>query len=206
MARLFLAVAALAIALPAVPAADGPVPAPFRAFVVYDRRTEYKSDKEHDPKNKTGRMHDFITENGLNPTVAVFARTTPGAADAPAAKLAQKLSALVGDRRADRLGAFVSFLTLAKEYPDDDQRAEKAGLVLKLAEATKADNVPFTLAGALSEQVKAFNLDEKNDITVVFYDRMAVKQTWTFAADKPPTDADTQGIVAAVNAALGKKK
>jgi hypothetical protein len=151
-------------------------------------------------------MHDFVTENGLNPVVAVFARSTPAAADGPTAKLAQKLSNLVNERRADRLGAFVSFLTLAKEYPDDDQRGEKAGAVLKFAEATKADSVPFTVAAAASDAVKAFNLQEGHDVTVIFYDRMTVKQMWTFAADKPPTDADVLAVVDAVNAALGKKK
>ena len=181
--------------------ADGPVPGPFRAFVVSDPRTDAKN-----PRNRVNMMHDLVTESGLNPTVVVFARTTPAAADAPAARLARQLDALAQKYRADRLGAAVVFLTLGKEYPEDEQRDEKAKAVRDLAEQLKLQNVPFALAGGGGEQAKAWGLQEGHDLTVVLYDRLKVLKTWTFAADKPPADDAVKQIADAVEAAVKTQK
>jgi hypothetical protein len=197
-----LAAAATAAAAQDPPAGSPkPVPGPFRAFIVSDQRSDPK-----DPQNRTGMMHDLVTENGLNPTVAVFARTTPQAADAPLAKLVRQLDGLAQKYRADRLGAFVIFLTLGKEYPEDEQRDEKAKAVRDLAEQLKAQNVPFALAAGGGEPAKAWGLQEGHDVTVVLYNRLRVVQAWTFAADKPPSDEDLKKIADAIEAAMRPKK
>jgi hypothetical protein len=177
-----------------------PVPANFRSFIVVDDRTDPKKDA----RNRTNRMHDLVTENGLHPAVIVFSRTTPQKDDAPAAKLIKQLDTLAVKHKAERLGVFAQFLTLAKEYPEDDQRDERAKAVRDLAGQLKAANVPFGLAAGASDQVRAWGLGEGHDLTVVLVDRMKVVQVWTFTVEKPATDDDIKKIVDAVEAEFRK--
>lgn len=172
------------------PAADA-VPANFRSFIVSDDRFDAKN-----VRNRTAKMHDLVTENGLNPVVAVFARSVPAGDDAPLAKLVKQLNTHVAKYRASRAAAFVLFLTLEKEYPDDETRADKAAAVKAVADQLKAAGVPFGLAAGKSPVVDAWKLGETDDITVVVYHRMKVVKKWSFAADKPPTDDDIKEILA----------
>jgi hypothetical protein len=175
-----------------------PVPSTFRSFIVVDDRTDPKKDA----RNRTNRMHDLVTENGLHPAVIVFSRTTPQKDDAPVAKLIKQLDTLAVKHKADRLGAFVQFLTLAKEYPEDDQRDERAKAVRDLAGQLKAANVPLGLAAGASDQVKAWGLGEGHDLTVVLINRMKLRQAWTFTVEKPATDDDIKKIVDAIETEL----
>lgn len=156
------------------------VPGPFRIFVAADDRFDAKN-----PHVRTGKMHCFICEADLNPTIAVFARSA-AAADAPAVKLAGSLNELVNAHRADKLGAFVAFLTLAKEYQEEDGRDAKAQAVKDVAAQAKTTGVPYGLAAGKSAATDLYGLQESNDITVIFFDRMKVVKVWTFTADKPP--------------------
>jgi hypothetical protein len=180
---------------------DRPVPGTFRSFIVADPRTDLK-----DPRNRTNMMHDLVTESGLNPTVAVFARSTPATDDAPVASLVRQLDSLAQKYRADRFGAFVIFLTLGDEYPKDTQRDERAKEVRDLAEQLKVPNVPFGLAAADSEAVKAWGLQAGDDITVVLFDRLKVVRRWTFSAEKPPSEDDIKAIAATVENQLRPQK
>ncbi|CAN5550998.1 hypothetical protein BH11PLA2_BH11PLA2_05350 [soil metagenome] len=189
--------------------AGDPVPANFRAFVAADERFEKGS-----PRNRISKMHDLVTDNGLNPVVVVFSRqdTAPdkAATDQPVAKatsaLASELSRLVTKYKPDRLGAFVNFITLDKEYQEQENRDPKAIATAALSAQLQTGNVPFTLAAKKSANTAAWGLDDKADITVVYYDRMVVKNVWTFAADKPPTAEDIKAIAAAVETDLKPKK
>jgi hypothetical protein len=177
-----------------------PVPGTFRAFIV----TDFRTDPGKDARNRTGRMHDLVTENGLNPVLAIFSRTTPEKADVPLARLILRANSLVTQFRADRFGAYVIFLTLTKEYPDDDQRKAKADAVDGFAKQVKASGVPFGLAAGAGEAATKFGLKEGQDLTVVFYHRMKVVKTWSFTAEKPPTDDEIKQIEAAVAAEIKK--
>jgi hypothetical protein len=174
------------------------VPGPFRIFVAADDRFDAKN-----PNVRTGKMHCFICEADLNPTIAVFARSA-AAADAPAVKLAGALNELVNAHRADKLGAFVAFLTLAKEYQDEDNRDKKAQDVKDVAAQAKTTGVPFGLAAGKSAATDLYGLKDSDDITVIFFDRMKVVKSWTFTADKPPTADDFKAIGDAVKAKLKK--
>lgn len=180
-------------------AADAPVPGPFRAFIAVDERYD-----KGNTRNRAGRMHDLVTDAGLNPTVAVFARQVPQAADAPLARLAVQLEKLVAAHRADRLGAFVLFLTLEKEYPEADKRAEKADELRKLAAQLKTGGVPFGLAAAKGPGADAWKLADGAEVTVVFFHKMGVVKRWEFTADKPLTDEEAKQVEAAVAAELKK--
>ena len=174
------------------------VPGPFRMFVAADDRFDAKN-----PNVRTGKMHCFICEADLNPTIAVFARSV-ATADAPAVKLAGAVNELVNAHRADKLGAFVAFLTLAKEYPEEDGRDAKAQAVKDVAAQAKTTGVPFGLAAGKSAATDLYGLQESADITVIFFDRMKVVKTWTFPADKPPTADSFKEISDVVKAKLKK--
>jgi hypothetical protein len=188
------------------------MPGPFRMFVAYDGRfstgpapqgdaaVPMKSaadDRKLHPNDRTDRMHCYICEAELNPTIAIFART-PAAADAPAVTVAKAISPLVSDYKANRLGSFVAFLTLGKEYQLEDGRDEKANTVRETAKQANAPNVPFGLAAGKSGQTDLHGLQEGHDLTIILFDRMKVVQIWTFAADQPPDDAKIKELTAAI--------
>jgi hypothetical protein len=178
------------------------VPTGFRAFVAADDRYEKGS-----PRNRADKMHDLVTDNALNPVVAVFSRQPPGATP-EVSKLAVKLNELATDKelKAGRLGAFVAFLTLGKEYPEDEKRDEAAKQAKDLSAQLKTLAVPFAVAAGKSEQVTAWGIGDKDTLTVVFYREMKVLQRWTFTTEKPLGDDDVKAIAAAVEKELRAKK
>ena len=102
----------------------------FRAFIVTDDRwppavNEKTQKKETDPKDRTNKIHDLVTEFGLNPMVAIFVRTDLDKlkGDATAGrfgvgKLALEVNNLLTDKvhngvyKGARLAGFVMFLKL----------------------------------------------------------------------------------------------
>ena len=230
------------------------VPASFRAFIVIDARFPLRPNSgakgdpappsmvpscshdakntapradDRDPRDRTGKVHDLVSENGLSPTVAVFVRAdakTLGA-DSGVAKLAKSLEQKIPDYRADRLGGFVVFLklegppktvTLAApdsavveldaEYPDDEKRQVYAAEICDLAKAAAAPNVPFALAPVTSKAATAWALGADDQVTVVIYNRLRVINRWKFDATGP-TDEQIKEIIAATEEMItGVKK
>src|SRR5438552_3088754 len=148
MVRTILAVfviSALALAQEEAPAAKplkagDKVPDTFRAFLAADQRFEKDS-----PRNRAKKMHDLVTDNGLNPVLVAFSRQEPKA-DSATAKLAKQMSSLVTTFKPERLGGFVVFLTLDKEYPEEDNRDAKAEAAENLSKQLQSANVPFALS------------------------------------------------------------
>jgi hypothetical protein len=205
-----VAVGSLAFAQDAKPVPADAIPSAFRAFVAADDRFEKGS-----PRNRADKMHCLVVDNALNPTVAVFSRLPPmlatGAqpvANPEVSKLATKLNELVTDKelKAQRLGAFVVFLTLGKEYPEDDKRDEAAKQAKDLSAQLKSLGVPFALAPGKSESTAAWAIGEKDTLTVVFYREMKVLQKWTFTTEKQLGDEDVKTIAAVVEKELRAKK
>ncbi len=200
---------------PAAPDANL-IPGTFRSFIVLDKRT-----LPDDALNRTNKLHCLVTENNLNPVVAVFARSVPEkAAGDPLTNLVFELKKLTHARRSQNFGAFAIFVTLDSDFQPDAKRDTAAGAV-----ATWGNSIPewnpmkrdtdkpipgpgsvvLGLAGLTSDAVKKWKLDKDNDITVVLYHRMKlVREPWTFAEGKL-TDADVKAILAAAEAELGKK-
>lgn len=188
----------------AAPAPGAPVPAGLRAYIVVDDRfapkvTPPKRQDDRDPRDRTRMMHDLVVEHGLNPTVAVLARQS--GSGSPAAKLAQALEPVLTAHKADNLGAYVVFLTLEAEFPQDARRDPKgqflrdleAEAVRALAAELKTPHIPFGLAAAKSPQVDAWGVGA-NDLLVVLYDRMKVVKSWAFPAGQAPTDEQIKEI------------
>lgn len=174
------------------------IPGPFRVFVTSDDRFDSKS-----PNVRTGKMHCFICEAELNPTVAVFSRSVP-TAESPVIKVAATLNELVTAYRSDRFGAFVAFLTLAKDYPEEEGRDEKANKVKDVAAQAKTTGVPYGVAAGKSAATDLYGLQESDDITIIFFDRMKVIYKKTFTADKPPTADDLKALTDEVKKQLKK--
>ncbi len=175
------------------------IPAGFRAFIAADERYPAKG-KEADPRNRANKMHDLVVEHGLNPTVAIFTRTAP-ADDGVAAKLAKQLDPLVTTHRGNSFGVFLVYLTLDKEYPDDDNRDAKAQAVKDLATQLKAPKVAYGVAAAKSPQADAWKLGD-TDTVVVLYHRMKIIGRWP-ADGGQLAEADIAAIVAAANKEAG---
>ena len=106
----------------------------------------------------------------------------------------------------ERLGAFMIFLTLDKEYPEEEGRDAKAKPAEDLSAQLQSGNVPFGLAAKKSAATAAWGLGDKDEIVVLYYDRMVVKKVWTFAADKLPTDDDIKAIGKYVEGELKPKR
>ena len=137
------------------------IPATFRAFLVVDDRfppkvTPVTKPEHRDPKDRTGKMHCLVCENGLSPTIAVFVRAPLAAdmgaarqlvvgADSGLAKLIKAVDATLPKFRGERLCGFVMFLQL------------EGGT--KLAKVTAADGTVTNV-----ELDKEYPDDEKRDV------------------------------------------
>lgn len=213
------------------------LPSPFRAYVVVDTRYPGKvnppaTPDDRDPKDRTHKMHDLVTDNGLSPVVAVFVRADPKdlGADSGVVKLAKAVNKIIPDYRADKLAAFVSFLRvegmpkavtlteadktqttveLDAEYPDDEKRDVYADQIDTLAKAAAARSVVWTLAPVKSKATDAWGLKAEDEVTVVVYsNRLRVFKRWAFKADGP-TDDQVKEITDAVEemiTGVAKKK
>jgi hypothetical protein len=92
------------------PAGVGSTPSTYRSFIVVDERTDAKA-----PQNRTGKLHDLVNENSLNPVIAVFANAMPSGDDSTS-KLVKKLKDIQSTYKNDEFGAFVVFAVLDTDY------------------------------------------------------------------------------------------
>lgn len=191
------------------------VPAGFRAFIVADdryapKKAQPKSPEDRDPRDRTHMMHNLVVEHGLNPVVVVFTRTPPGNATA-AAKLAKELQPLVVKHKGNNFAAYVVYLTLEREYPQDDRyvendpakgfiREKEADGIRGLATQLNTPKVVFGLAGGKSQQVDNWKIGD-NDTVVVLYNKMHVLGRWEAKQGQTLSDDTIKAIVAAADAA-----
>lgn len=191
------------------------IPSNFRAYLVNDDRFEKGS-----PRNRPRKMHDLVSEYGLNPVLAAFSRTAP-AADTPVEKLALEMGDLVAEFKAQRLGSMMIFLTLDNEFPAEDNTDKKAekkaetvdafwrhldGKMPVVDDAKKEKRrvgVPMGLAPKTAAASWGLGIE---DLIVVYYDRMTVKKTWSFTAEKPLTAEDIKSIRSTVESELKPKR
>ncbi len=190
------------------PAANEDLPGGFRSFIVRDERFPIKDDK-----NRTGKLHCLVCENGLNPVLAVFSRTIPNNSSSPLALLIQKQEALAKQFANQKLGCFAIFLGLNQLFEDDQTRETKIAEVANFGRQLSLKNVPLGLTAATelkgdkpvaTKQVADFKIADGDDITVIFYDRLKVIKRWSFTANKGPTEEDLQAIDAVVVGYLKK--
>jgi hypothetical protein len=209
------------------------VPATFRAYLVTDGRFPpimMDGKESPDPRNRQGKIHCLVCENGLAPVVAIFVRSDLDSLnpDGGLAKLIKGINALIPKYRSDKLASFAMFLRLQGgtkvvvvktkladgtesetkieqdlEYPDDENREAYVKKIQAFANALNTPNVPFGLAAEQSKVLTAWGVKETDAITVVFYNRLRiVGQPWRFAKDADLTDEKISEILKAVQTTL----
>ena len=93
------------------------------------------------------------------------------------------------------------------EYPDDEKRDQYATEIRDLATNLKTTNVVFGLAPAKSKANTTWGIGETDEVTVIVYHRLRVKNRWTFKAADGPTDDQVKEIIAAAEETItGEKK
>lgn len=171
-----------------------------------------------DPLNlngdKKGRPHCLVCEYALNPVVMVFAREPAEGKDGPLTELLKKLDEAVPKYREPELKAFVVFLSKeAKSSADDAKAGEqeelveeamaRAAMIARLtARAEGLKNViasVYPVAGP-----KGYNVSDKAEVTVVFYQRHRVLANWAFAEEKLTTE-DVDAVLKKVDQTLSKE-
>jgi len=211
------------------------VPGTFRAYMVVDNRYppkvagSMKAEDRH-AKDTTNKMHDLVSEHGLNPVVAVFiGKDAKLATGGGVAKLATEMNKLmtIPDYRGNKLGTFVLFfrvqgkpetvtvsnpdkseskVELDAEYPFDENRATYETEIRDFANDVKTPNVVFGLAPEKSKPAAAWSIAPEDKVTVVFFNRIRIVDRWTFD-ENGPTDEQIKTILAAVDeSVLGTKK
>lgn len=195
-------VALLASLIGAALAAD-PIPGTFRSWIVLDNRFAAKEDGY-----RVGKLHCLICEQGVYPTLAVIARTPPEDKDSPMFGLFALQDTLTEKYRSLKFGAFSIFISMEKEFQNDDYREKSIAKV----ESSLKEAPPKRVSVGLAELKKnidgkevdnpaltALKIGEADEITVLLYNRMSVVQRWAFAKDKPPTETDLAIIRAAAD-------
>ncbi|VTT99898.1 unnamed protein product [Gemmataceae bacterium] len=222
------------------------IPGTFRMFLVKDGRFEPLKDVDGkllkgptgkdipSPKNREGKIHCLVCENGLAPMVAVFVRTGGDKVgpDTGVGKLAKNLNTLVPKYRADKLSGFVAFLQTQPgtkvvtvknkrpdgseyeekveadmEYPDDEGRDKFATDILGAADGLNVPNVPFGLAAQKSKALTAWGVGDNDEVTVVVYYRMRrVGQPFVFAKAEDLTDEKVNEILKTAERAILQQK
>jgi hypothetical protein len=187
-----------------------------------------------DPRNRQGKIHCLVCENGLAPVIAVFVRSDPQSLsrDKGVAELAIKVNAMISNPkfRANKLAAFVAFLRLEGgtktvtlrskkddadvetkveqnlEYPDDEKRDEYAARIRDFAAALNVPNVPFGLAADKSKALTEWGINADDQVTVVAYYRMRrVHEPWRFATAEALTDAKVTEILGSIEKAIAER-
>lgn len=155
---------------------------------------------------RIGKFHDFVTNYGIDPTVAVFSREQPGGADQPLGKLFHALDQDVVKNRNARLHAFGVFLTLKGPFLEEVSQPVQIKQIQDFAEQLQLTAVPLGLDRVESERTKAFDIPADATVVVLVYVNQTVQARHVFTADKPLDDAAIKAIQADVNKVIGTTK
>lgn len=186
-----------------------------RGFRMYMGRFDIKSDP-----GQVGRLFDPVTHYGLNSVLGVFVRGIPKDVTDPSIPLIKKQEKIVEDYRPQRMGGFVAFLALKKDFAADDDRDALIAQVLKIAKSAEVPKLSVGLseqtvakegdekdgAAQTPPQVSAWGIAPEDAITVVFYDRLKIVKRWKFSADHPPGEAEIKEINDAVDEFMKRYK
>jgi len=197
------------------------VPRGFRMYLISDGRIAEDAKKKANPDKKApskdesihyrvGKLHDPVTEHGLATVLGVFVRSIPTEEADPILKVLKFQQDLAKKYRPERLGAFMAFLSLEKDFADDDTRYARMDEIKKLSDAAIIPYVQTGLAegkladGSVPPQVAAWQVGAEDAITFVLFHRFKIIKRWSFKSDAPPTDADLEAIAAEVSKVVGK--
>lgn len=209
------------------PAADPTadlIPGSFRTYVVIDNRypapppdpnASPDAEPRRDVRDRTGFLHDSITDNGLNPFVMIVAKTLPGAPDTPLGKLLVALEGPPEKYATQKMGVFAIFLNLDDSYPQDLYREKAVNAVQALAPVFQPNHVVFSISAlqvtqgdvevaqkVVNPDLTKFGIDPNDEVTVIFAHKLKILDRWAFNTDNPLTDEAIAEILAAVDQEL----
>jgi len=148
-----------------------------------------------------------FTERDLNPTVAIIAMKAPEKPSEPLAGLLQKLETRVAQHKAAYFGAFAIFLTMEKPLSEDPTGGDQFGALEGLGSQLKLKEVIVGMETKAVPQLATFGIDkDKDEVTVVVYNKHKIEKRFTFTKDKPMTDKDVDTIVAEAEKIIPMKK
>ena len=194
-------------------AAD-PIPGVFRSWIVLDNR--FAATEEG---NRVGKLHCLVCEQGIYPTLAVIARTPPENKDSALFGLFALQDGLSEKYRSLKFGAFTIFVSMEKEFHNDDYREKSIARIESSLREAPPKRVSVGLA-ELKKNIDGREVDnpaltelkiaEADDITVLLYNRMTIVKRWSFTKEKSPTEADLAAIRTATDDLMiditGRKK
>ncbi len=170
-----------------------------------------------------GRYHCLVCQHDLNPVVMVFAREPEGKDQALSellkkldeAGLLKKLDQAMDNHQAAFLGCFVVFLSPAAKSSANNDKEENTGKLIDEATAreallerlkSRADNLKNVVLAAFPNQgPKGYKINEKAEVTVIFYNRYKVLANFAFGAGQFQ-GTDVEAIVKAIDDTLKKGK
>lgn len=172
-------------------------PSTYRSFIVVDQRTDPKS-----LQNRTGKLHDLVGENSLNPVVAVFSNAMPSGGDDAISKLVKKLKEVQSTHKADEFGTFVIFAVLDTDYVIDTKADARAEELKAWAGTVQPGGVAIGLAkksDGKEGDAKNWNLSPDNT-SIVFYNRHKILKRWDV-----PTTGITDQLLNEISAEVDKE-
>lgn len=193
----------------------------FRAYVIVEPRYDAKDVRNPiGTKDKPGRNPvDLVTDNGLQPVIAVFSRVIPTDANHPLTAVVKKLDELceVKDYKARRLAAFLVFLSLKDEFRKDPTFDNRVKEISQFASGVMPKQTTIALAEAsetpdgteqplVPAQLQAMGIAPEDDYVIVFYYKFKVLKRWKFKAANPPGEADLKALEDEVAKLLGPRK
>jgi hypothetical protein len=162
------------------------------------------------PLNINGEGKDrprcLITHYEHDPVVMVFAREPAEGKDGPLMELMKKLDDAIATHKEDELRAFVVVLspearssTSDPTEQDQDKLVEEAmareGLVIRLQ--ARAKDLKNVVLACYHESPKGYKLNDKAEVTVIYYRRQIVEANHAFAEGEMK-GADVDRIIADV--------
>jgi hypothetical protein len=172
-----------------------------------------------DPLNlngeKKGRRHCLVCEYALHPVVLVFARDSGEGKDTGVNDLLKKLETAVQKYQKPDLKAIVVFLSKDAKSSATDAKVEDPGDLVQEAVARDAliarltpriESLKSVVVGLYpAEGPKGYNINQKADVTVLFYLRHKVLANWAFAEGGFKQE-DVEAILKKVDETVAKEK
>ncbi len=156
-----------------------------------------------------GRPHCLICQFGLSPSVLIFAKEPAEGKDAAFNDLVKNLDDAMTEF--DFRSFSVGVVILSPDAQDSTNNAETDVKKLideavkreKLVERLKkrAEPLKNVIVACLPEAPKKFDINPKADVTILFYERMKMTDSWAFGAGQMQ-EKDVEAIVKRVKEAL----
>jgi len=145
-----------------------------------------------------GKFHCLVSENGLNPVVAVFVRGSE--VSEPVMKLLEKLDEIIPRNERIRLGCFVVFMSegISDVVKEDDQREKESAEI-----NDKANKLKYVAAAldSFAGIKPLYKLDDQAEATVVLYNKYKVLLSKSFPKEGL-TDEELQKLMNDIEAQL----